>query len=124
MKIYNRKKFLKLPNGTIFCKGTKWCFDNLSIKGHSWENEFLYIDLCNIDANDTGQWVDRLEDSLENCTSYPINNNIARDGLFEEEGIFLVFEEKDLIFLIDVMKIAKSVTPQSISIYDKNERSV
>lgn len=106
MRVYNRKGFLQLPDGTIFCKGTRWCFDNLSIKGHSWEDDFLYVDLCNIDANESGQWVDRLEDSLSNGTSYPINNQAARDGLFDEDAIFLVFEEKDLEFLIDVMKIS------------------
>lgn len=112
MKVVNRKDFLKLPGGTIFCKGTKWCFDNLSIKGHSWEDDFLYVDLCNIDSNDTEQWVDRLEDSLNNGTSYPINNNTERDGMFDEEGIFLVFEKEDLKFLIDVFKISiNSVTP-------------
>ena len=112
MKIYNRKDFLNLPDGTIFCKGTKWCFNNLSIKGHSWDDDFLYVDLCNIDANSTDQWVDRLEDSLNNGTSYSINNNTSRDGMFEEQGIFLVFEKKDLNFLIDVMKISINiVTP-------------
>lgn len=112
MKVVNRKDFLKLPDGTIFCKGTKWCFDNISVKGHSWENDFLYVDLCNIDANDTGQWVDRLEESLAIGTSYPINNQAARDGMFDEEGIFLVFEKEDLKFLIDVFKISiNSVTP-------------
>lgn len=112
MKIVNRKDFLLLADGTIFCKGTKWCFDNLSIKGHSWESDFLYVDLCNIDANDTEQWVDRLEDSLSNGTSYPINNQAARDGMFDETDLFLIFEEKDLEFLIEIMKIAlKSVTP-------------
>ncbi len=111
MKIYSRKDFLNLPDGTIFCKGTKWCFDNLSIKGHSWDNDFLYVDLCNIDAHDTGQWVDRLEDSLKNGTSYLINNNAARDGIFDEDAIFLVYEKEDLEFMSDIIKIAiKSVT--------------
>jgi hypothetical protein len=114
MKIYNRKEFLQLPEGTIFCKGVKWCFDNMSIKGNSWDDDFLYVDLCYIDAQDTGQWVDRLEDSLKNGTSYPINNNTARDGLFDECSIFLVFENKDLEFLIKVMKNAiRIVTPPS-----------
>lgn len=117
MKIYNRKDFLKLPDGTIFCKGTKWCFDNLSIKGHSWDNDFLYVDLCNIDAQDTGQWVDRLEESLKNGASFLINNNAARDGMFDEEGVFLVYEKKDLEFLIDIMKVSiKSVTPPPVTV--------
>ncbi len=106
MRIYNRKDFLKLPDGTLFCQGRKWCFDNLSIKGHSWDDDFLYVDLCIIDCNDSGQLIDRLEDSLENGTSYPINNMTARDGLFEEESVFLVLEKEDLEFMIDIMKIS------------------
>lgn len=90
----------------MFCKGTKWCFDNISIKGHSLENDFLYVDLCNIDTDSSDQWVDRIEDSLKNGTSYSINNQLARDGLFEEEGIFLVFEKKDIEFLINLFKIS------------------
>jgi len=104
MRIYNRKEFLKLPNGTIFCKGTKWCFDNISVKDDSWENDFLYVYLCDIEANNSDQLIDRLEDSLSNGTSYPITNHTLRDGMFDEDAIFLVFEEKDLEFLINIMK--------------------
>lgn len=106
MKIVNRKDFLQLPKGIIFCKGTKWCFDTLSIKGDSWGNDFLYVDLCNIDSNCTDQWVSRLEDSLSNGTSYPINNDTQRDGMFDEESVFLIFEEKDLQFMIGVMRVS------------------
>lgn len=106
MRIYNRKNFLKLPDGTIFCKGARWCFDNLSIKGQSGDNDFFYVDLCNINADETGQLVDRLEDSLENGNSYTINNQTMRDGTFDEESIFLVYEKKDLELLIDIMKIS------------------
>lgn len=106
MKVYNKKDFLKLPEGSVFCKGCKWCFENLSIKGKSFDSDFLYVDLCNIDAFDTAQWVDRLEDSLKNGTSYQINNDTSRDGLFQEEAIFLVFEKKDLEYLIKVLNIS------------------
>lgn len=106
MRVYDRKEFFKFPPGTFFCKGSKWCFDNLSIKGRSLENDFLYIDLCNIDSNDSGQWVDRLEDSLSNGTSYEINKDFSRDGIFDEKEIFLVLEKKDLEFIKSLIEIA------------------
>lgn len=106
MRVYNRKDFLSLPEGTFFCKGTQWSFDNLSIKGQTLDNDFVYVDLCNIDSNGTDCWVERLEDSLNNGTSYPINNNSSRDGFFDENAIFLIFEKHDLIYLINLMKIS------------------
>jgi hypothetical protein len=106
MRIYSRRDFLSLPEGVIFCKGTQWCFDNLSIKGSSWDSDFMYVDLCNIEAHDSGQWSDRLEDSLVNGTSYSINKHTSRDGMFDEEAIFLVFEKEDLEFLINLMRIS------------------
>jgi len=108
MRVYNRKDFLKLPNGIIFCKGVKWCFDTMKIKcqslNHCEYDDFVYMDLCNIDSEDTGSWVDKLEDSLLNGTSYPININTEGDGLFEKDSIFLVFEKEDLQYLSDIIK--------------------
>ncbi len=112
MKIYNRKDFLNLPLGIIFCKGIKWCFDSLCMKGDSCGNDFYYVDQCCIDANNGGELVDRLEDSLINGTSYIINHNSARDGLFNEEDIFLVYEKEDLEFLINVLKVSISKIEQ------------
>lgn len=109
MKVYNRKDFLNLPQGTIFCKGTKWYFDNISVKGSSLNNDFVYVDLCNIEANDTGQWVDRLEESLLKGVSFPINKDSARDGMFDDNSVFLVFEKEDLKYLIDIMKISITI---------------
>lgn len=103
MKVYNRKDFLQLPTGTFFCKGEKWFWENMSIKGETWENDFLYVDVCNIDSNNPEEWADRLEDSLANGTPYPINNSTSRDGYFEEDSVFLVFEKEDLEFLITCM---------------------
>ncbi len=104
MRVYNSLEFLKLPVGTFFCKGVKWCFDNLSIKGCTSDSHFRYVDLCNIDSFDSRQWVDRLEDSLKNGTSFPINKDTSLDSCIDKESVFLVFEEKDLEFLRRIMK--------------------
>lgn len=100
MKIYNRKDFLELPEGTFFAKGCQWVIEGFCIKGETWKSEFsdfLYHDLVSIEYHDSIQHFDRLEEMLEKGVSYPINDSISRDGSFNGEDVFLVFERQDLL---------------------------
>src|SRR3990167_9963102 len=99
MRIYNRKDFLNLPPQTLFCKGVESCLQNLCIKEESIENDFFYTDLCDIDAFDPNDYYKKFEDSLKNGTSYPINRSTSRDGMFEDDAVFLVFEKEDLLYI-------------------------
>lgn len=98
MRIYNRADFLKLPEGTLFCKGKPWHWDTLMVKGDSLPNDFIYRDLCWIE--DEGKDDDPIMTGmLENGDSAAMNLAYGRDGCFDDEDIFLVFEESDLIEL-------------------------
>ena len=112
MRVYNKKDFLDLPEGTIFCMGVKWAFDNLSIKGESWKesSDFFYTDLCWIESEGSHEHFDFLEDSLKNGISYGINKSTSRDGMFDDNDVFLVFEKEDLEYLIHICKIATDVS--------------
>lgn len=96
MKVVNRENFLKLPSGTVYSKGKEWYFDAFNIKAESWDNDWVYLDLCWVECNESGQGFDRLQDSLENGTSYPMPTSYGRDGGFDKEDLFLIFEEEDL----------------------------
>lgn len=96
MKIYRRKEFLDLPEGTIYAKGKRWYFDGLRIKGESYPNDWRYLDPMWIDAQDSGEAFERLEEMLETGASYPMEEATSRDGLFDGEDIFLVAERADL----------------------------
>ncbi len=100
MRIYNRKDFLSLPAGTFFCKGVEWCFAEMNIKGKSWSNDkyndFFYTRIHDIDAFSSEELFDRYDEMLKTGKSYQINQTEQRDGLFEEESIYLVFEKDDL----------------------------
>jgi len=97
MRIYTKKEFLKLPEGTFFAKGVQWCIDGFCIKGESLENDFYYTNLISIDSFDSRQLADRQEEMLEKGTSYPLEESEIRDGMFDDEDIFLAFEKYDLI---------------------------
>lgn len=112
MRVYSKKDFLSLPEGTIFCNGVKWAFDSLRVKGESFNNfsDFLYTDLCWIESEGSHECFDFLEDSLKNGTSYEMNKSTARDGIFYDEDVFLVFEKADLEHLMNSFKIAMGVS--------------
>lgn len=116
MRIYNRKDFLNLPPDTIFCKGTEWCFENLCRKEESIENDFFYQELCDIDCTNSEDRDEKFEDALKNATSLEINRCNSRDGMFDDDAVFLVFEKKDLLYLYEVIIkcVVKSVLTNEI----------
>lgn len=103
MKIINRKNFLNLPEGTVYCKGKRWYWEQLSVKGESLDNDWYYLQIDQIPAHDSSEWVDNQERMLETGESMPIQITKSRDGLFEDDDIFLIYEEADLKLLKDCL---------------------
>lgn len=103
MRIYNRREFMALPAGTVFCKGRPAVFEGLRVKGETDGNDFEVRDLKWIDANDSGQAFDRLDEMEKNGASYPMETAYGRDGFFDEQDVFLVYEPADLEELSRVM---------------------
>jgi hypothetical protein len=110
MKIYRRKQFLQLPVGTIYAKGERWCFGSLHIKHDTTDyGDWWSLDPCWIAANDSGEAADRLDEMLDKGASFPMEDAVSRDGLHEEDALFLVFERDDLLQLRDVIDKAISI---------------
>lgn len=92
---------MKLPEGIFYAKGEKWYFGDIMMKGETVSNEGRNIDWYQssfnwVDGNDTGECIYRLEEMKNNGASYPMQDNICRDGMFEDTEIFLVYEKSDL----------------------------
>lgn len=103
MKIYRRDEFMKLPAGTIFCKCSRpWAFEDLCVKGDTWQNtagenyEWIFTSIRDIDARDSGDACDRFDEMLEKGVSYPMHDTYGRDGCFDPNDVFLVYEVEDL----------------------------
>jgi hypothetical protein len=111
VKIYRRNEFLALPEGTFYAKGKPWYFGELSIKHDtsSQLSDWWSLDPCWIAANDSGEAVDRLDEMLEKGASYPMQDAISRDGLWDEDDLFLVFEKDDLLKLREMIDKAISL---------------
>lgn len=99
MRVVNRMTFLTLPAGTIYCKGVEWAFDSLSIKGDSLANDWFYLDLSWPSAFDTGEALGHLGRSLESGSSFACEDAETRDGGYDEDAVFLIYEKDDLLTL-------------------------
>lgn len=113
MKILRREAFLELPSGVLFAKGKPWYFETPHVKGDTiYHNgkaiDFIHRDLVSISSHDSGEWSDRLDEMVEKGVSYPINEDYGRDGCFDNDDLFLVYEDVDLVELRSAIDAALS----------------
>jgi hypothetical protein len=109
MRVVDRKTFLTLPAGTIYCKGVRWAFDGLCVKDDSLANDWIYLDMAWPSAHDSGEAVELLEASLATGSSFPCEDAMGRDGCFTDDAVFMVFEKDDLMALRDRIDAAISL---------------
>lgn len=108
MKIVNRTQFLAMPPGTVFAKFQPLVFEELEIKHDTRGNDYWYQQIVGaLDAGDSGEWGDLLEDSRETGSSIPMDFDcLSRDGCFDDDQLFAVFEPADVEQLIDRLQQA------------------
>lgn len=99
MRVVGRKTFIALPPGTIYCKGVRWAFSDLCIKGDSLVNDWSYLNPAWPDARDSGEAFDILERGLISGESFQSEKAEGRDGCFDDDDVFLIFENADLTTL-------------------------
>lgn len=106
MRIVTRKEFLMMPSGTLFMKYEPQIFGELKIKEESYENDFNYVSLDNIKTiSDVDESRILSEMESDSSLSYGVDFYTAsRDGLFEEDQLFAVYEQDDLLALISRLK--------------------
>lgn len=100
MKIIDRKAFLALPAGVLYSKFNPYIFESFAIKGVSWEdcNDFLSLEIASaISVSSSEDYYEVLDDILEDGKSVPVDlESFGRDGLFDDDQLFAVWEAGDL----------------------------
>lgn len=111
MRIVGKKEFYNLPSGTIFSKYQPIVFTGLFVKGntlYSGDDPIDYIELSligNVEANDSGQLSDILFSAQEEKKSFKLDfDAYERDGLYEEEALYAVYEKEDINQLINTLQ--------------------
>lgn len=105
MRIVNRKEFLKMPAGTVFSKYVPCAFDGLQIKvsepGDYGNADFDFDELIGaLECVVGDEYGDNCEE-MEKGASLPVDfEYTGRDGLFEDEQLFGIYEREDVEKLI------------------------
>lgn len=106
MRIVNREQFMKLPENTLFAKYHPSVFGQLAIKGESWERDFLVQEIVDaIECKDTGEYCEKVDGAQHNGDSIRFDFNCqGRDGYFDDDQLFAVWEQEDVRQLIERLK--------------------
>jgi hypothetical protein len=109
VKVYTRDAFMELPAGVMYGKGKPWYFSEWGVKGDTLRDadgraiDWIYLSLFDIDGDHM-----LLDDMLENGSSVPLNVDMyGRDGCFDKDELFLVFERPDLNAFSRVLETVK-----------------
>lgn len=109
MRIINRKEFLTLPENTLYRKYDPQIFCELEIKRCSpkngYINDFLSQQLTNLNSHSSDEEChlkDRYEETSE---SFKLcYNSCGRDGLFDKNQLFAIYDNEDIEELINTLK--------------------
>lgn len=97
MKIINLEEFRKLPPNTLYCKFEPDFFEEIQTKGETWDTDFLCAILVDVDSNDSGD-----RGQILDSRKFKLDHEFyGRDGLFEAEQLFAVFENEDIESMIN-----------------------
>lgn len=107
MKIVNLETFRKLPPNTLFAKYQPSVFEELEIKGETWEHDFLVTSSLSsaIKCSGTEEFIDLLDRAEKTGESLAMDfESEGRDGFFDKDQLFAVWEEADVLALIERLK--------------------
>lgn len=102
MKIINRVDFLALPENTIFSKYEPCYIHEMEIKGETWNNDFLVQQVHDaVKADSSAEYTEILDRCQKTGESFEMDFHCQdRDGMFENEQLFVVWEKRDIENLI------------------------
>lgn len=102
MRIVDRKTFLALPPGILYHPATSYDFGNFAIKYQNLGEDFVVQDFPYFE--DCEDFIEACE-RLEKGESLTLDVDFAgRDGLYEKDRKFLIYEEKDIRILIEKLQ--------------------
>jgi len=103
MKIVDLKTFRSLPENTVFSKYAPCFFDDLQIKGETWEYDFVSQSIADaIECSGSDDFSSKLESAELTGKSLTMDfDSYGRDGLFDGDQLFAVWESNDVKALIE-----------------------
>lgn len=106
MKIVDRKAFLGMPANTLFSKWELCYFGALTIKGETCGSDFLMQEIADaVKCDDSDEFVTLCNCAASTGASLALDLDcIGRDGCFDADQLFAVWEADDVLALIERLK--------------------
>ena len=104
---------MAMPEGVVFSKYEPSYFGALCVKGETLKHDFLYQDIgCDaVESESSEDFVGKLDDAHCLGATVPMDFHcMGRDGCFDENQLFAVWEEGDVR---DLIARLKECLPQS-----------
>lgn len=101
MRVVDRETFLNHPEGTIYAKGKPLYWEALSVKFETLHHDgvprdWFYLDPCWVRSKVGEDASCEMMRAFDDGLSRPMEDAVSRDGCFDEDEVFLVFERDDL----------------------------
>lgn len=111
MKIIDRKTFLAMPAYTLFSKWKPCSFGPLEIKGETWGEDYLTQQIADaVECSDSGDFFDKCCAAAETGESLAMDLDCpGRDGCFDLDQKFAVWEREDILALLENLAACKAV---------------
>jgi hypothetical protein len=110
VRLVKRQELMRLPTGTLFCElHEPWAFGGLQLKMDTIEHlgkniDFWVRSLDWPEADDTGMAINRLDEmAADGNVGYPIETAETRHGLYDDDVLYLVYEQADTAALIELL---------------------
>ena len=115
MKIVDKAEFYALPEGTLYSDYEPFIFSGLKIKQRTIYSEGKPIDFAyecligNVESDSSNQFFDILYKAKKENASFKLDFDCCeRDGLYDENQMFAVYEKEDLDGLISKLNSIRS----------------
>lgn len=118
MRIVNLNTFLSLPKGTLFQKYSQYNFQDLRVKDDNvgpYTTDFRYDTASEptlVNADDFDQTVNLLDEMVVDGHSEPLTTSNSRDGLYDPDQLFAIWEKNDIAILREQLDNATLVSTE------------
>lgn len=103
MRLVTQTELMEFPDGTLYARLQQpWVFADLCVKGENvGSKDFYERGLAWIDAHDCGEATHRLDLMMaDSSLSFPVDRAYGREGLYEQDARYLVYELDDVKLLL------------------------
>lgn len=105
MRIVSRRELMAMEPGVLYAElFGDGQYGELCIYGGSSGNDFTERCIINPESGSSEELWQRQDDMLANGTSYPVEAHYGRDGMFDDDARYLVYDAADIVSIVQDLR--------------------